>query len=101
MRVISRSTLSAFWSNHTNAKSALEAWFWEAKHATWRSSSDIKTAYKTASFLIDNRVVFNIKGNDYRLVVKVHYANDNFEGAVYIRFIDTHAEYNKINAEKI
>ena len=97
MRVISRSTLSAFWSNHTNSKSALEAWFWEARHATWQSSSDIKAAYKTASFLIDNRVVFNIKGNDYRLIVSVAYQF----GAVYIKFIGTHAQYDAINAETI
>ncbi len=102
MRVISKLALSEFWSKNTNAKGALEAWLSEAKHAKWKSPADIRATYNTASFLGDSRVVFNIKGGHYRLIVKIHYANDNFEGVVYIRFVDKHEVYDKLkNAETV
>jgi len=75
----------------------LTAWYAEALKVQWSTPQDIKTHYKTASFLADNRVVFNIGGNKYRLIVKINYVY----GMVYIRFIGTHAEYDKINAEEI
>ncbi len=101
MHVLKRQTLLLYWAQHPITESALKAWFSEAEHASWKTSSDIKSRYSNASFLKDNRVVFNIKGNDYRLVVKIRYASDQSDGVVYIRFIGTHAEYDRINAETI
>lgn len=97
MRVISVKTLKAFWGKHPDAESPLRAWYTETRRARWGSPQDIKTAYRTASILRNNRVVFNVKGNTYRLVVAVKY---EFQ-IVYIRFVGTHAEYDKINAEEV
>jgi mRNA interferase HigB len=97
MRIISKHTLIQFWEHHSDVQAALEAWYAEAKHAHWRSPEDIKKRYFSADPLPGNRVVFNIKGNSYRLIVQIHYNT----GVVYIRFVGTHAEYDKINAETI
>lgn len=97
MRVISVKTLKLFWEEHPDAESPLRAWYTEAKKATWKSPQDIKAAYRTASILRNNRVVFNIKGNTYRLVVAVKY---EFQ-IVYIRFIGTHVAYGKIKADEV
>ena len=97
MRVISKRALQDFWSCHPDAISPLSAWYAEAIKASWPSPQDIKSQYKTASFLRDNRVVFNIGGNKYRLIVKINYPYST----VYVRFVGTHAEYDKINAEEI
>ena len=77
-----------------SAKDALEAWHDEAKKAAWRTPAEIKAKYRSASILKGNRVVFNIKGNDYRLVVKVNYDY----GIVYVRFVGTHRQYDAIDA---
>jgi len=97
MRIISKRTLQEFWSSHPDAMSPLAIWYAEAMRASWLSPQDIKSQYKTASFLRDNRVVFNIGGKKYRLIVKINYPYST----VYIRFVGTHAEYDKINAEEI
>ena len=97
MRIIKRKTLSDFWQKHPDIKSALLAWYAEAHAAEWRSPQEIIKSYPYADPIGDNRVVFNIKGNRYRLVVKIHY---NI-GIVFIRFIGTHTEYDRIDAEKI
>ena len=97
MRIISRKTLHDCWHKYPDIEGALKAWEAEARHAHWQSPKDIKARYPSASILSDNRVVFNIKGNHYRLVVKIHYNT----GIVYIRFVGTHAEYDKIDAETI
>jgi mRNA interferase HigB len=97
MRVITKRTLLDFWEKHPDALSPLSAWYAEAVKAQWSTPQDIKLQYKTASFLGDNRVVFNVGGNKYRLIVKINYPY----GTVYIRFIGTHAEYDKIKAEEI
>lgn len=97
MRVISRKALREFWERHADSEMPLRAWFKEAKEAGWKGPSEIKKRYASASFLADDRVVFNIKGNEYRLVVAVRY---DF-GIVYIRFVGTHAEYDKIDAATI
>jgi mRNA interferase HigB len=97
MRVISVRTLKSFWEKHPDAENALRAWYTEAKKARWKGPQNIKAEYRTASILRNNRVVFNIKGNTYRLVVAVKY---DFQ-IVYIRFIGTHMAYDKINAEEI
>lgn len=97
MRVIALGRLRNFWGRHPQAETPLRSWYAEASRADWRSPADIKAAYRNASFLKNNRVVFNIKGNDYRLVIAVHYNR----GMMYIRFIGTHREYDKIDATKI
>jgi mRNA interferase HigB len=97
MRIISRKALKDFWACHTQAEKPLKNWFEEASQATWKTSQDIKTLYRSADFVLGNRVIFNIGGNKYRLIVKINYSY----GVVYIRFIGTHTEYDKINAETI
>lgn len=94
MRVIARSTLKEFWEKHRDCEERLKAWYKETKEAKWKSPQDIRDQYPYASFLQNNRVVFNIKGNTYRLIVKVNYDL----GIIWIRFIGTHPEYDKINA---
>jgi mRNA interferase HigB len=101
MRVIKRKTLEVFWNKHVGSEQALKTWYAEASQASWKTPDDIRQKFRSADFLADNRVVFNIKGNHYRLVVKIHYASDRFVGLVYIRFIGTHSEYDRIDAETI
>jgi mRNA interferase HigB len=97
MRIIRRSTLSHFWESHADAGQALRAWFQEASKAKWSKPKDIKKDYPHADVLPGNRIVFNIKGNKYRLIVKIHYNT----GVCFIRFIGTHSEYDKIDAATI
>lgn len=97
MRVIAIRNLRDFWEKHPGAKGSLEAWIDEVKHAQWESAHDIKARYPRASILGNKRIVFDIKGNDYRLIVSVAYRH----GAVYIKFIGTHAEYDKVDAETV
>ena len=97
MRVIPISTLRAFWSKHSDAQTPLMAWYALASRSQWRSPSDIKEAYRNASFTANNRVVFNIKGNDYRLVVLVRYD----KGLLFVKFVGTHAQYDKIDASTV
>ena len=97
MRVIAKKALRDFWAKHSNAEEPLLAWFREAEDANWDSPSAVKALYASASILRDNRMVFNIKGNSYGLVVKINYPY----GVVYIRFVGTHAEYDAINAEEV
>jgi mRNA interferase HigB len=93
MRVIAISTLRAFWEKHPDAQTPLRAWYALASRAQWKSPADIKQAYRNASFTTNNRVVFNVKGNDYRLVVLVRYD----KGLLFVKFVGTHAQYDKIN----
>lgn len=97
MRIISRKIIREFCERFPDAMKPLQAWYADAKQAHWNSPNDIKSIYKNASIVSNNRVVFNIKGNDYRLVVAINY---NFN-LVYIRFIGTHKEYDKIDVTKI
>ena len=97
MRVITKGTLRSFWAEHCDAEEALKAWYAEAEKAIWKNPAQVKAKYGSASILGNNRVVFNICGNKYRLVVKCNYAY----GTVYIRFIGSHKAYDKINAETI
>lgn len=97
MRVIAVSTLRNFWAAHPDAEQPLKAWHDEVTQAKWTQPADIKAHYRTASILKNRRVVFNVKGNEYRLIVAIAY---HF-GVVYIKFIGTHSEYDKINAETI
>lgn len=97
MRVIAKGTLRLFWEKHADCEQQLKSWYKETTEANWQNPKDIKREYPSASFLADNRIVFNIKGNHYRLVVRINY---DF-GIVWIRFIGTHTEYDKINTSTI
>jgi len=97
MRIISRRTLRDFWESHTDVQQALQAWYADVKHATWKTPAEIKREYRSASFVGNNRVVFNIKGNKYRVIVAVQY---KFQ-LVYIRFVGTHQEYDQIDATTV
>ncbi|MGB4775681.1 MAG: type II toxin-antitoxin system HigB family toxin [Daejeonella sp.] len=97
MRVIAKKTLRDFWELHGDCEQQLKSWFQETSKAAWLNPNDIKEAYPSASILPDNRVVFNIKGNNYWLIVKINYEYQ----LIWIRFVGTHAEYDKINANKI
>ena len=97
MHIISRKALREFWEHYPDARQALQAWYADAKRATWKTPTDIKNVYRNASIIAHNRVVFNIKGNRYRLVVAINYEH----GIVYIRFVGTHQEYDRIDATTI
>ena len=97
MRVIAKRTLRDFWEKHADCEQQLKAWYNEAEQAEWKSPNELKKDYPSASILEDSRIVFNIKGNSYRLIVRINYKY----GIVWIRFIGTHAEYDKVDATKI
>lgn len=97
MRLIKTKPLIDFYQKHPQAEHPLKSWVAEVKKNQWRAPHDLKRLYRSADILQDNRVVFNIGGNKYRLIVKINYAC----GVVYVKFIGTHAEYDKIKAEKI
>jgi mRNA interferase HigB len=99
MRIISRKTLRQFWQKrqYADAEQPLKAWFQEAAKADWSSPAAIKAAYRSASVVADNRVVFNIAGNKYRLVVKVNYPYR----VMYIRFVGTHRQYDAIDVTEV
>ena len=94
MRIISRKTLKDYWDRHPDAQQSLQAWYDDARHAEWKYPADIKNTYRNASFIANNRVVFNIKGNRYRLITAIQYQH----GIVYIRFVGSHKEYDAIDA---
>jgi len=97
MRIVAIATLRDFWKHHPDAEQPLKAWYDEARTAAWIGPQDIKRHYGSASFVGRNRVVFNIKGNDYRLIVAVAY---RFH-AVSIKFVGTHAAYDRIDAATV
>ncbi len=100
MRVIALSTLKAFWSqsrSHADSKEPLLAWHRHVLRADWTRPQDVKADFGTASILRDGRAVFNIGGNKYRLVVWINYPYR----VVYVRFIGTHAEYDRIDAQRV
>jgi mRNA interferase HigB len=97
LRIISKKTLIEFWTKHSDSEQKLKTWYHETSKATWQNFNEIKLDYPSASLLADNRVVFNIKGNNYRLIIKINYSYQ----MIWIRFIGTHSEYDKINAKKI
>ena len=97
MRVIAVSTLRSFWERHPDAEQPLKAWYEEALQAAWAQPADIKVMYRNASVLKNRRVVFNIKGNDYRLSVAIAYKLQ----IVYVKFIGTHKEYDQVDAETV
>jgi mRNA interferase HigB len=97
MRVIAKGILREFWEIYNDSEEQLKTWYKEASNATWNSPNDIKNEYARASILKDNRVIFNICGNKYRLVAKIQYKRQ----WVFIRFIGTHSEYDNIDANNI
>jgi mRNA interferase HigB len=97
MRIIARRTLRTHWQRRPDSEDALRAWFSEASKANWRSPADVELRYRSASVFRDDRCVFNIAGNKYRLVVWINYEYQ----IVYIRFIGTHREYDQIDAQTI
>jgi mRNA interferase HigB len=97
MRVISKRTLRLFWEKHTDSEQSLKSWYREAEKNNWNNFNELIASYPSASILLDNRVVFRINGNKYRLIAKY---NLSFN-LCWIRFVGTHAEYDKINANTI
>ncbi|RQH06595.1 type II toxin-antitoxin system HigB family toxin [Paraburkholderia dinghuensis] len=97
MRIVAKKALLDFIRNHARAEQALLSWHAEAVKAAWQTPQDIRNDYGSASFVGKNRVVFNIKGNDFRLIVAVAYRI----GVVYIKFVGTHAEYDKVDAANV
>jgi mRNA interferase HigB len=100
MRVISKRTLREFWEaspQHIAAQASLEVWHGETLKANWKTPQEIKEQFRSASILKNNRVVFNIAGNKYRLIVSIDYGRQ----ACFIRFIGTHKQYDDIDAEEI
>jgi len=96
-RIIAKSTLREFWEKRRDVEDYLKTWYQAAKTSNWKSPRDVKRFYGSASILRNNRAVFNIKGNQYRLVVKFNYERQ----WAFIRFIGTHSDYDRINAETI
>jgi len=97
VRVIAKKTLREFWEKHSDCEQQLKAWYQETSKAEWASHNEIKSEFPSASIIGNDRVVFNIKGNKYRLIVKLNFDYQ----MVWIRFIGTHAEYDRVNAKKI
>lgn len=97
MRIIARSTLREFWELHPDAEQPLKAWYDEVSHVNWESPTDVKNLYRNASIIANNRAVFNIKGNNYRLIVHIRYDIS----IVFIRFIGTHKQYENVDAANI
>jgi mRNA interferase HigB len=97
MRIVALGTLRDFWLEHPDAEVPLRSWYALASRAQWSNPADVRTAYRTASFIAGNRVVFDIGGNRFRLVVAVHYNRR----ALFIRFVGSHAEYDRIDVTTI
>ncbi|HKK57931.1 MAG TPA: type II toxin-antitoxin system HigB family toxin [Salinivirga sp.] len=97
MRVIAKKILREFWEKYSDSENQLKTWYKEASKAKWTDPNNIKNQYPTASILKAGRVVFNICGNKYRLIVQINYERQ----WVFIRFIGTHKDYDKIDANKI
>lgn len=96
-RIFAKSTIREFWENHPDAEQHLKTWYDTVMSSDWKNPNDVKQTYANASILKNNRAVFNIKGNNYRLIVKF-----NFEKQwVFIKFIGTHLDYDKIDANNI
>lgn len=97
MRIISKRALREFWERHRDAEAPLLAWYREAQRADWSGPATVKARFPRASIVGSNRVVFNIKGNEYRLVVRINYRYR----VMYVRFLGTHAEYDRIDVLEV
>jgi mRNA interferase HigB len=96
-RIFAKSTLREYWEKHADSEQYLKTWYETAKNSNWKTPNDVKNTYANASVLKNERIVFNIKGNSYRLVVKFNYEKQ----WIFIRFVGTHSEYDKIDANTI
>ncbi len=97
MRVIAKRALREFWENHADSEQALRAWYQIADKADWATPADVLSEFPRSSIVGSNKIVFKIRGNEYRLIVEVNYKFRR----IWIRFIGTHAEYDKVNAERV
>lgn len=97
MRVFNYSTLKKYWQRYSHCEQQLKAWHIESIKADWSSSADLKKQFKSSSIINSRRVVFNIKGNDYRLLVDIEFS----KRSIFVVWFGTHNEYNKIDVEKI
>ena len=97
MRVIAKRTLRQFWEKHPDAQGPLKAWHAETVKARWENPQQIKEQFRSASVLKGGRVVFNIGGNKYRLILAIDYGRQ----ACYVKFIGTHSQYDAIDAENV
>ena len=97
MRIVARRTLREFWEKHADAEQPLRAWYYDVRKADWISPADVKRVYANASLVAENRIVFNIGGNKYRLVVVVNYRYR----MCYVRFVGTHKAYDRIDVATV
>lgn len=97
MRIIAISTLRIFWLKHKSAEQPLKSWVQEAESSIWKNSAELKSKYRNASIISSKRTIFNIKGNDYRLIVDIEYRLK----IIFIVWVGTHSQYNKIDAKNI
>ena len=97
MRIIAKRTLRAYWERQPRAEQPLKAWYSVARQADWSSPADVRAVYGNASIVAGNRVVFNIGGNRYRLVVRFDYSRR----IGFVRFVGTHAEYDRVDATTV
>jgi mRNA interferase HigB len=97
MRIIAKRALREFWERHPDAEGPLLAWYREVERQDWDTPAKVKARYSNASTVVGSRVVFNIKGNDYRLVVRINYPYR----VVYVRFVGTHVEYDAVDVEEV
>lgn len=97
MHIIARPELMKFWKKHPDAETPLKLWFKKVKQAKWDTPNDLKKHFPTADYVGNNRIVFDIKGNKYRIIVLAFFKGQK----IFIRFVGTHAEYDKINATAI
>lgn len=99
MRIISKKQLKEFYENplYSDSKNSLESWYKEVLKTNWKNPNEIKEQYKSASIVGNNRVVFNIHGNKYRLIIAINYPAQ----IVFIRFVGTHKQYDAIDAKEV
>jgi mRNA interferase HigB len=97
MRIITRTRLREFWERQPDSEESLKSWYAVAEHAQWKTPEEVKEVFRTADVLKNGRVVFNIRDNRFRLVVKFHYNR----GMAYIRFVGTHREYDAIDSNNV
>ncbi len=97
MRIIAKRTLRNFWEKHADAEVTLRIWYKETEKAKWKNLNELKSKHKSVDYVGNDRYVFNIKGNHYRLIAKIDFT---FQ-LIFIRFVGTHADYDKIDASRI
>lgn len=97
MRIISTRTIKDFFQDHSNAEPTLMEWIRAVRKASWETPQELRNDYPSASILPENRVVFRLGGGNYRLITSIHYNR----GIVFVRFIGTHSEYDKIDPKTI